>query len=151
MDGALIHDHRWPEVPERVYGYAPTDEGWVLDDESPLNGIVGSGGMFARLDDFVAWDRALRDNLLVGRATLEEAWTPAVTTDGEATGYGFGWDIDEHAGRRRVQHGGSWVGFRTHLAHYPEDALTIVILANRADLEPGEMIDPLSEIYLPAP
>ena len=134
-----------------MYGYSPTDDGFELDDDSPLNGIVGSGGMFARLTDFRHWDRALREHALVSRATLEEAWTPAVTSDGESTGYGFGWDIDDYAGHRRVQHGGSWVGFRTHVAHYPDDGLSLVILANRSDVSPRDYIDPLSAIYLGEP
>ncbi len=151
MHGTLVHDHRWPTVDERVLGYSPTDDGYALDDGSPLNGIIGSGSMYAPLADFRHWDRALRENLLVSRATLEQAWTPAVTTDGASTGYGYGWDVGEHAGHRRVAHGGSWVGFRTHIAHFPDNGLTIVVLANRSDVAPGEFVDALSEIYLPGP
>lgn len=39
------------------------------------------------------------------------------------------------------------VGFKTHIARYPEERLSIVILSNRADFEPEKYIDPISDIY----
>jgi len=147
MRGTLVHDHRWPTIPGRALGYAPDGDGFVLEDASPLNGVVGSGSQFSPLLDFWHWDTALRGEGLVSREALEEAWTPGRTNDGEPTGYGFGWTIEEYADRRRVRHGGSWLGFRTHIARYPDDGLTIVILSNRSDFEPESFIDPIYDIY----
>ena len=49
---------------------------------------------------------------------------------------------------RRLEHGGSWIGFRSHIARHPGIGLTIVILANRSDLQPSRYIDPIADIYL---
>ena len=35
-------------------------------------------------------------------------------------------------GRRLIEHGGSWQGFRTAIARYVEEKLTVVVLANAA-------------------
>jgi len=34
-----------------------TDTGFRLNDAHALNDIVGSGGVYATLEDFYAWDR----------------------------------------------------------------------------------------------
>jgi CubicO group peptidase (beta-lactamase class C family) len=149
MRHSLVHDHTKPAVQRRVLGYDKTNHGFALDDEHPLNGIVGSGGVFSTLGDLYLWDQALSGERLVSRETLDEAFTPAVLKNGESTGYGFGWRIDEYRGMRRIHHGGSWVGFRSHITRYPDAALSIVILANRSDFEPAGYVDSITDIYAP--
>ena len=148
MAQSLIHDHTQPVIPQRAFGYEPGGDGYALDDDDPLNGIVGSGSMYATLNDFFRWDQALYGEILVSQAALDEAFTPVVLNGGETWDYGFGWRIDDYEGHRRVRHGGSWVGFRTHIARYPDDRFSIVILSNRADFRPDEYIDPITDIYL---
>jgi CubicO group peptidase (beta-lactamase class C family) len=96
------------------------------------------------------WDQALYGERLVSRATLDQAFTGAVLNDGGKTDYGFAWRIDEYRHSRRLEHGGSWVGFRSHIARHPGIGLTIVILANRSDFEPEKYVDRIADIYLAA-
>ena len=149
MSHSLVHDHTKPAVPRRVLGYDKTDTGFVLNDEHPLNGIVGSGGVFSTLGDLYLWDQALYGDRLVSQMALQQAFTPYVLKNGESTGYGFGWRIDEYHGMRRIHHGGSWVGFRSHITRYPDAHLSIVILANRSDFEPPGYVDKITDIYAP--
>ena len=118
MTGALIHDHKEPEIQNRVYGYDDASDGYVLNDASRLNGIVGSGGMYATLNDFFAWDVALNENAVLSADSLAEAYTNSTLSSGEEFDYGLGWGLDEYAGYRRAEHGGSWVGFRTGIARF---------------------------------
>jgi CubicO group peptidase (beta-lactamase class C family) len=148
MQHSLIYDHTRPVVPQRAFGYEPNGDGFSLNDDDPLNAIVGSGGVYSTLKDFFRWDQALYTEVLVSRAALDEALTPARLNNGETTDYGFGWRLDEYDGRRRVRHGGSWIGFRSHIARYPDDRFSIVILSNRADFRPDDYVDPITAIYL---
>lgn len=150
MEHSLIYDTTKPHVERRVLGYDPDGKGFKLDDEHPLNGIVGSGGVFTTLGDMYLWDQALYGERLVSRATLDQAFTSAVLNDGTKTGYGFGWSIDEYRHSRRIEHGGAWVGFRSHIARHPGIGLTIVILSNRSDFESSDYIDRIADIYLAA-
>jgi CubicO group peptidase (beta-lactamase class C family) len=54
MKHSLIYDTTKPHVERRVLGYDPDGKGFKLDDEHPLNGIVGSGGVFSTLGDPVS-------------------------------------------------------------------------------------------------
>ena len=49
--------------------------------------------------------------------------------------YGFGWFLDPWHGRPRMWHHGETIGFRTVIERFPDDRLTVVILANRDDLD----------------
>lgn len=149
MQSSYIFDHTEPLIPHRVTGYEPDGAGFRLDDYDPLNHIVGSGGMYSTLNDLFRWDQALYTESLVSRSTLDEAFTTARLDNGEAIDYGFGWRIDNYKGQRRVRHGGSWIGFRTHIARYPDAGLSIVILSNRADFDPESYVDPITDIYFP--
>lgn len=148
MMQSAIFDHSEPEIAQRVIGYEPEGTEFKLNDYDPLNHIVGSGGMYATLNDFYHWDQALYGESVLSREALQAAWTPARLASGESVNYGFGWEVDRYKGRLRVRHGGSWIGFRTHIARYPEDRFTIVILSNRADFTPWEYIDPITDIWL---
>ena len=150
MDGSLIHDHTGPSIARRVIGYDPDGDGYVENDQHPLNGIVGSGSMFSTLEDLYKWDQALYTDVLVSSATLQEAFTPAKLNNGEDTGYGFGFTIGDYRGYQRIAHGGSWVGFRTHIARHPEIGLTVILLSNRGDFDSGDYVDPLIDAYLGA-
>jgi CubicO group peptidase (beta-lactamase class C family) len=148
MDHSLVHDHTRPQVARRVLGYDRTAAGYELNDEHPLNGIVGSGGVFSTLDDLFLWDQALYGEQLVSSAALKEAFTPALLSSGKKTDYGFGWRIDEYRRSRRIAHGGAWVGFRSQIARYPDIGLTVVILSNRSDLEAGRYVERVTDVYM---
>ena len=45
-------------------------------------------------------------------------------------------------------HDGSTIGFRTTIQRFPDDALTVIILANRSDLNPEEFALKVADLYL---
>jgi CubicO group peptidase (beta-lactamase class C family) len=143
-----FHSSR-PDIPNRVFGYSTTDTGYELDDYDPFNDLLGDGGVYATLKDFIAWDSNLYANDVVSARTLATMYTSAQLNNGEATDYGFGWDVGAYRGHQKFSHSGSWVGFRTYIARYPEEKLTIVVLTNRADGNPGGYVNKISGIFLP--
>ena len=67
-------------------------------------------------------------------------WPPGPTSGdnlepGQPVSYGFGWFLDPWHGRPRMWHHGETTGFRTVIERFPDDGLTVVILANRDDLD----------------
>jgi len=135
MTASLVHDHTLPVVANRATGYDIVDGEIVEDDADPLNGIVGSGGIYTTLNDMYRWDQALYGEDLVSRETLELAYTAGVDSRGASIDYGFGWRIGDYRGHRRVSHGGSWVGFRTHIIRIPDLRFAVVLLSNRGDFD----------------
>jgi hypothetical protein len=56
--------------------------------------------------------------------------------DGTTYPYGFGWGLDDQRGQTLIEHGGSWQGFKTHIARYVDQKLTVIALANLAQADP---------------
>jgi N-acyl-D-aspartate/D-glutamate deacylase len=135
MTASAVYDERAPAIANRAYGYHRSGDGFERLDDHPLNFLVGSGGIYSTLEDLYRWDRALDSEQLVRRATLEEAFRPTRLAGGEERPYGFGWNLTPHLGQRRVSHGGSWVGFRTFVARYPDAAFSVVVLSNQAETD----------------
>jgi len=148
MTTATTFSSSRPDIPNRVIGYSKTDSGYELNDYDAFNDMLGDGGVYATLKDFIAWDSSLYASSVVTGETLAEMYTSAQLNNGEKTGYGLGWNVGAFHGHERIGHGGSWVGFRTNIARYPEEKLTIVVLTNRADGNPGAYVNKISNIFL---
>ncbi|MEM8498540.1 MAG: serine hydrolase domain-containing protein [Pseudomonadota bacterium] len=149
MNTAMVYDHTQPSIPHRALGYSPDADAYTLNDYDLLNGITGSGGVYASLQDFSAWIDALHKQQVLKPETLSDAWRGTALNSGELVDYGFGWSTDTYRGHKRVSHGGSWVGFRTHFATFPEQGLSIVVLANRSDIEPADYVEQIADMQLP--
>ena len=68
--------------------------------------------------------------LASSRAGLEASWTPVRLNSGGTYPYGFGWQVTQQRGYRRIGHGGAWQGFRTAIQRYPDFDLTVIVLDN---------------------
>ncbi len=149
MTTATTFNSSRPDIPNRVLGYSKTDDGFEINDFDQFNDMLGDGGVYATLKDFVAWDRSLYANTVVSEETLAETFTSGQLNGGSSTNYGFGWSVEALRGHRSIGHGGSWVGFRTAFYRYPEEKLAIAVLTNRVDGKPSTYAAKIAGIYLP--
>jgi len=148
MTNSVVLDDRHPKLAKRAYGYRIDGDVFALDDDDPLNYIVGSGGIYSTVEDLYRWDQALYSENLVSKTTLAKAFSPTRLNSGESYPYGFGWRLDEHLGHRRIGHGGSWVGFRTFIGRYVDDRFSVIVVTNLAEAEPERLADTIAAIYL---
>ncbi|MGA9545628.1 MAG: serine hydrolase domain-containing protein [Candidatus Sulfotelmatobacter sp.] len=155
MTNTLAYERGKNEVPHRAYGHSRQDDGWQETDQSPTSAVLGDGGIYSSLDDLAKWDRALRLHTLLSQAEMQPALTSVQPTDGpgkspegKTVSYGFGWFLDPYRGHKRMSHNGETIGFRTTIQRFPDDELTIIILANRADTNPEELALKVADLYL---
>jgi len=145
MDAARFqHDHA-AVVPDKASGYEQRDGAWRVADS--MLDVVGAGGMYASLDDMLAWTRNLLSPRL-GAAAIGVMQTPARLSSGASTGYGMGLGIAAHRGLKTLEHGGGLAGYRTHLLAYPTEDLGVVVLGNDATLWPGQLARRVAEAWL---
>ena len=136
------------EVPFRAFGYAVENGKFVFRDQSPTSAVLGDGGIYSSVLDLFKWDQALYTEKLVKKATLQEAFTPAVLANGDTTNYGFGWRIDHYRGHLRIHHTGSTCGFRNVIQRFPDDHFTVIILTNRAEPDVAPLAVKLTDWFL---
>ena len=154
MDNTLAYEKGKNEVPNRAFGHTKEKNGWKETDQSPTSAVLGDGGIYTSIDDLIKWDGALREHTLVSEAEMKPALTPVHVTDGPPTSegrnvsYGFGWFLDPYKGHKRISHDGETIGFRTTIQRLPEDHLTVIILANRTDVDPAKLALAVADLYL---
>jgi CubicO group peptidase (beta-lactamase class C family) len=155
MSHTLAYQKDKNEVAHRAYGHTKKDDGWHETDQSPTSAVLGDGGIYSSLEDLAKWDRAIREHTLLSADEMEPALTPVQPTDGPAktserkmVTYGFGWFLDPYRDHKRMSHNGSTVGFRTTIQRFPDDKLTIIVLANREDADPEQLALKVADLYL---
>ena len=109
----------------------------------------GGGGIRSTILDLAKWDAVLYTDRLLKQASRERMWTPAVLNNGTAHGYGFGWEIGEIAGHRRLAHSGKWLGFSAQIDRFVGDHLTVILLANQSETNPARITRAVAGHYLP--
>jgi CubicO group peptidase (beta-lactamase class C family) len=138
-------------VPNRAAGYRLVkgelkNQEWV----APMVNTTADGSLYFSILDLAKWDAALYGEKLLKRSSLDLMWTPAKLKDGRPNkdGYGFGWFMTERRGHRVVSHDGAWQGFKTAIARYVDDRLTVVVLANLEEAKPGAIAEHVADMYL---
>ncbi len=137
-------------VPNRSAGYrlvkgALKNQEWV----APSVNTTADGALYLNVYDMAKWDAALYGEKLLKRSSLEQMWTPVKLTNGKTENYGFGWSLNEVRGHRNIEHGGSWQGFKAHIARYVDDKLTVVVFANLRQANPAKLAHGIAAIYNP--
>ena len=119
-------------VKGRAQAYVPVDSAWR--QQMPFENVVGNGGLLTTVGDLLRWNQALMDGTLAGLDTLE---TQGVLTSGRKIEYALGLYVQRYRGTREVAHGGATAGYRAYLARYPEHGLSVALLCNAANANPG--------------
>jgi CubicO group peptidase (beta-lactamase class C family) len=149
MNNTLAYEQGKNEVPHRAYGHTKNDGGWDQTDQSPTSAVLGDGGIYSSVDDLTKWDRALREHTLVSEAEMQPALTPAQPAGGQSfnVSYGFGWFLDPYRGHKRMYHDGETIGFRTTIQRFLNDNLSVIVLANRTDIDPEKLALKVADLY----
>jgi len=151
MRGTVAYEAGISTVPRRAYGYAPDAGALRPRDQSPTSAVLGDGGIYSSVVDLAAWDRALEQHTLLAEAAQREAFTAANLPGGASAHYGFGWFVDEDAGRPRLTHHGETCGFTNAIVRYPEQRLTVIVLTNRAGGDPWHVAQSIANRWLDRP
>jgi CubicO group peptidase (beta-lactamase class C family) len=118
-------------VPNRAAGYYLVNDTlknreWV---SASINATADCCLSFT-VRDLAQWAIGLNHRKVLSRAGLEMSWTPVQLNNGGTYPYGFGWNIVEQRGYRRIGHSGSWLGHHATFQHYPDFDLTVIVLLN---------------------
>lgn len=99
-----------------------------------MNWIRGDGGLCGDAPDVAVWFRRLASGRVLTPASYSLMSTATPLPSGRQADYGFGLSLVSPDGRRKVAHNGAMAGFSASAAYYPDDELTVVVLANRGDV-----------------
>jgi CubicO group peptidase (beta-lactamase class C family) len=135
-------------VQNRANGYSFSSS--KLSNAEIYLALRPSGAFLSTISDLVKLEEALDGKDLLKPETRKTMWTPFKFNDGKDANYGLGWTIDQVNGRKRIGHGGSLTGFRSHFARFVDDGLTVIVLTNLAQADPAELSRGIAAHYVPA-
>lgn len=148
MSRSLLYDETRPPVSNVATSYQRERGAYRDIDYTPLNVIYGEDNIYTTLEDLYQWDQALYTEKLVKAETLREAFTPGTLRNGKVTGYGFGWWVEKFLGMNMVEHAGAWLGFKTFIVRFPDQRLSVVMLANQQDIDVEDIAFKISKFQL---
>jgi CubicO group peptidase (beta-lactamase class C family) len=155
MTGTVAFVRGKNSVADRAFGYTKDGGRWRFTDQSPTSATLGDGGVYSSLTNLSLWDEALLSHRLLTEEEMRPALTPVrvpgkgpTGPDGKPADYGFGWFLDPWRGHPRMWHYGETVGFRTAIHRFTSDGLTVIVLANRADVDASALAVKIAGFYL---
>ena len=125
-------------VPRRAIGYSPRAGGGFRVNMSDWDQI-GDGAVQTTVEDLAKWDENFYAPKVGDAQMLRAMQTAGTLNDGKPHDYGLGLVVDTSAGLRRVQHGGSWAGYRAQLTRFPDRQTSVITLCNVSNAGPDAL------------
>jgi CubicO group peptidase (beta-lactamase class C family) len=134
------YDSNSAVIARRAAGYAPGKDG--LENAGFINMTIpfAAGSRYSTTLDLLKWEQGLFGGKLLSAASLKTMTTPFKND------YACGLFVATKDGHKSIEHGGGIEGFNTQLTYYPEDKLTVVVLANVNGGAPGEIAAKLAAV-----
>jgi D-alanyl-D-alanine carboxypeptidase len=89
-----------------------------------------SGNIISTAIDLTKGAIALDQGKLLKPASYQQLWTPTALNNGRKADYGLGWYVENFNDHPTIGHGGNSYGYASGFLRYPNDRLSILILAN---------------------
>jgi CubicO group peptidase (beta-lactamase class C family) len=127
-------------IPHRASGYTSGAGGMENAGFIHMSIPHAAGALYSTTEDLLRWERGLFGGKVLSAASLQKMTTPFLGD------YAFGLAVRTVNGRKVIEHGGGIEGFNTFLAWYPEDRLTVAVLANVNGRAPEELAGKLAAL-----
>lgn len=146
MHHSLFYDNHEKIVRNRAYSYAGRDGNYRKRVLSYAT--VGATSLFTTVEDLSLW--ALNfDNPVVGSLEIiEKMNTQGVLNDGTTISYALGQTVGHYRGLPMISHGGADAGYRTFLARFPDQGVSVVVFSNDAGFSSNAMAMRVVDIVL---
>jgi D-alanyl-D-alanine carboxypeptidase len=136
-------------IPYRSGAYSLA--GNKMSNAESYRALRPSGAFYSNLKDMIKFGQSLETGGPVKKATLGSMMTAYKLNDGQEAPYGLGFQMSMFRGKKRTGHGGSLSGFRSDMAIFPDDKLTIIVLANLDSAVPATIANLVADVYIDFP
>jgi CubicO group peptidase (beta-lactamase class C family) len=147
MKSAQFRDDHARLIQKRADGYAPV-AGGRFRLSNPNFDVVGAGGVFMAVRDFLAWDENFYQPKVGDQDWITALQTPGKLNHGAMLTYAFGLTVRSYRGVRLVEHAGAYGGFRAHAVRFPAHHFSIVCFTNLATMNPSQLSMRVASLYL---
>ena len=149
MDDTMVVDNHQEVVENRVVSYIQNSTGY--ERRSMIFDGMGDGSILTTINDLAKWDKAFYDdNLLDIPDFSNKMYNSGKVLRGNEFYYGMALQTSDHKGHKSVHHNGGMLGFRADLVRFPEEELSIIVLANNSIINSTGKAFEVADFYLPS-
>ena len=146
-----MSDTQWRDdyrriVPRRSTAYSAGDDGILIN--RPIEYVHGNGGILSTVGNLQTWNAALTDGRLGGEDFVRMMHDQAILNDGRRISYAGGLQVASFAGVPSITHTGSTAGYRGFIGRYPDQQLSVAILCNVGNANPGALGGQVARVFL---
>ena len=150
MKNTLFYDDNTDLIKNRVFSYNKKNAEDGFDNVIMRFHLVGSFGAYSTIEDLFLWDQNFYNNKLGkgGQKIIKNMHEEGLLNNGESSGYAHSMTINNYKGLKTVGHGGSFAGYRSVILRFPDERVSVIILANRGDADLWTMSYQLADVLL---
>ena len=137
-------------VPNRATAYAGTAQTGFHTD-MPFTNMIGNGGLLSTMSDLMRWNENLDHPTVGGQAFVDAMHTRMRLTNGRTLTYSLGLAANDNGGVTEISHDGSTAGYRTFLARYPDQHVSVAVWCNYAGAAPAVLGRQVADLVLTKP
>lgn len=146
MNHTQFYDNHEKIVPNRAYSYHHSKGNLKKSNLNFAN--VGATSLFTTAEDLSLWALNFEHMVIGDKELIETMNTPALLNDGSGFGGALGQFIGSYKGLYEINHAGADAGYRSYLGRFPDEGLSVVVLANYAEFKPEWAAHRVVDVYL---
>ena len=149
MDDSFFNLNQGEDFENRAWGYFSTTQGY----KRPVyeSHIIGDGGLFTTLADFIKWDANFTSNQLGKRdaALMKRMKYREPLADGMPNFMAFAQIETMHPfGKTSWSHGGSGGGYRSFYIRFEDPSFSVIVFSNGDDNNSFEKANAVVDLFL---
>ena len=133
-------------VKGRAIAYSGSDG--VFRSEMPFENVFGNGGLLTTVGDLLLWNENFVHGKVGGPSFLQEMQRRGRLADDREIEYASGLFVTTWQGIPEVSHSGATAGYRAFLTRFPEQGLSVAVLCNGGEIDPGELAHRTAGLFL---
>ena len=134
-------------VKNRATAYEPDGKG-AFRMNMPFGNVHGAGGLLTTVGDLLVWNENFQNGRVGGRGFINQMQSRARLKEGREIDYALGLTVTNYKGIPEVSHGGATAGYRTFLARFPQQQLSIALLCNATNVNTARLAHQVADVFL---
>lgn len=130
---------------------AYTEREGAYHSQMPFENVFGNGGLLTTVGDLMLWNENFVHLKVGGSGLREEQLRRGRLKNGREIEYAGGLFLSTYQGVPEISHDGATAGYRAFLGRYPDQGLSVAVLCNAAEVDPGDLGHRTLDLFLAAP
>jgi CubicO group peptidase (beta-lactamase class C family) len=149
MSSTVFHSDHTEIVVNRTSAYERRDDGrWAIS--IPVFDNYGATSLFTTVEDLAKWDENFYTARVGGEAFIHAMLMPGIFNNGKPQSYASGLALGLYKGYNTVEHSGADAGYRANILRFPGLHFSVIVLANLANINTGELSRRVADLFLPS-